>query len=57
MTASQHGEGERELLVTNAIKSAVKLEPEIFHQQTPASPCPLWLSPGPRRFGFNAEAK
>jgi peroxiredoxin-like protein len=27
--------------VTNAIKSAVKLEPEIFHQQIPAYPCPL----------------
>jgi organic hydroperoxide reductase OsmC/OhrA len=27
--------------VTNAIKTLVKLEPEIFHQQIPASPCPL----------------
>jgi organic hydroperoxide reductase OsmC/OhrA len=27
--------------VTNAIKTAIKLEPEIFHHQTPTSPCPL----------------
>jgi hypothetical protein len=27
--------------VSNSIKSAVKIEPEVFHQQTPASPCPL----------------
>lgn len=27
--------------VSNSIKSAVKLEPEIFHHQTQTSPCPL----------------
>lgn len=27
--------------VTNAVKIAIKLEPEIFHQQTQTSPCPL----------------
>ena len=27
--------------VSNSIKSAIKMEPEVFHQQTPASPCPL----------------
>jgi organic hydroperoxide reductase OsmC/OhrA len=27
--------------VSNSIKSAIKIEPEVFHQQTPASPCPL----------------
>jgi peroxiredoxin-like protein len=27
--------------VSNSIKSTVKIEPEIYHQQTPASPCPL----------------
>ena len=27
--------------VTNAIKTAVKLAPEIFHHQTQTSPCPL----------------
>jgi organic hydroperoxide reductase OsmC/OhrA len=27
--------------VSNSIKSVIKLEPEVFHQQTPASPCPL----------------
>ena len=27
--------------VSNSIKSTVVIEPEIFHQQTPASPCPL----------------
>jgi peroxiredoxin-like protein len=32
--------------VSNSIKSAITLEPEIFHQQTPASPCPLVGSPG-----------
>lgn len=32
--------------VSNSIKSAITVEPEIFHQQTPASPCPLGASPG-----------
>lgn len=27
--------------VSNSINSAIKILPEIFHQQTPASPCPL----------------
>ena len=27
--------------VSNSIKSAIKVEPEVFHQQTPVSPCPL----------------
>jgi peroxiredoxin-like protein len=27
--------------ITNSIKSAVTLLPEIFHRQTPVSPCPL----------------
>jgi len=27
--------------VSNSIKSVIKLEPEVFHHQTPASPCPL----------------
>ena len=27
--------------VSNSIKSAIKIEPEVFHHQTPASPCPL----------------
>jgi peroxiredoxin-like protein len=27
--------------VSNSIKSTIKMEPEIFHQQTPAYPCPL----------------
>ncbi|HET8563422.1 MAG TPA: OsmC family protein [Candidatus Binatia bacterium] len=27
--------------VSNSIKSAVKLEPQLYHQQTPTSPCPL----------------
>ncbi len=31
--------------ITNSIKSAVKLEPEVFHQQTPAAPCPLGERP------------
>ena len=31
--------------ITNSIKSAVKLEPEVFHRQTPASPCPLGEAP------------
>ena len=33
--------------VSNSIKSAIKIEPEIFHQQTPASPCPLGEAPSP----------
>ena len=27
--------------VSNSIKSTIKIEPEVFHQQTPATPCPL----------------
>lgn len=27
--------------VSNSIKSVIKIEPEVFHKQTPASPCPL----------------
>ncbi len=27
--------------VSNSIKSAIKIEPEVYHQQTPATPCPL----------------
>ncbi len=27
--------------VSNSIKSAVKIEPEVFHQQSPVTPCPL----------------
>jgi peroxiredoxin-like protein len=27
--------------VSNSIKSAIKIEPEVFHQQTPTTPCPL----------------
>ncbi|HEX9145454.1 MAG TPA: OsmC family protein [Candidatus Binatia bacterium] len=31
--------------VSNSIKSSITVEPEIFHQQTPATPCPLGESP------------
>ena len=31
--------------ITNSIKGVVKLEPEVFHQQTPAAPCPLGEGP------------
>jgi peroxiredoxin-like protein len=31
--------------ITNSIKSAVKVEPQVFHQQTQASPCPLGDAP------------
>lgn len=27
--------------VSNSVKSVIRLEPEVFHHQTPASPCPL----------------
>lgn len=27
--------------VSNSIKSAIKIEPEVFQRQTPAAPCPL----------------
>ena len=27
--------------VSNSIKSMIKIEPEVFHHQTPATPCPL----------------
>ena len=27
--------------VSNSIKSAIKIEPEVFHRETPATPCPL----------------
>jgi peroxiredoxin-like protein len=31
--------------VSNSIKSAIKIEPEVFHQQTQTTPCPLGGSP------------
>ncbi|MGZ8486161.1 MAG: OsmC family protein [Candidatus Binatia bacterium] len=31
--------------VSNSIKSAIKIEPEVFHHQTPVSPCPLGEGP------------
>jgi peroxiredoxin-like protein len=34
--------------VSNSIKSTVTIQPEIFHHQTPASPCPLGGSPASR---------
>jgi len=27
--------------ISNSIKSAIKIEPEVFHRQTPVTPCPL----------------
>jgi peroxiredoxin-like protein len=32
--------------VSNSVKSSIKIEPEIFHQQTQTTPCPLGGSPG-----------
>ena len=32
--------------VSNSIKSAIKIEPEVFHRQTETSPCPLGEAPG-----------
>lgn len=32
--------------VSNSIKSVIKIEPEVFHRQTPASPCPLGTASG-----------
>ena len=32
--------------VSNSIKSKITIEPQVFHQQTPAAPCPLGESPG-----------
>lgn len=31
--------------VSNSIKSVIKIEPEVFHHQTPVSPCPLGEGP------------
>lgn len=31
--------------ISNSIKSTVKIEPEIFHRQIPATPCPLGAEP------------
>ena len=31
--------------VSNSIKSTIRIEPEVFHQQNPASPCPLGSPP------------
>jgi peroxiredoxin-like protein len=31
--------------VSNSIKSEIIIKPEVFHQQTPASPCPLGDAP------------
>ena len=42
--------------VSNSIKSAITLEPEIFHQQTPASPCPLGEPPGAGEFSSQTKS-
>lgn len=34
--------------ISNSIKSKITIEPEVFHRQTPASPCPLGESPEQR---------
>lgn len=31
---------EKNCLISNSIKSVVKLEPEVYHEQSPAAPCP-----------------
>jgi len=31
--------------ISNAVKSAIKIEPEVFHHHTPVSPCPLGQGP------------
>ena len=31
--------------ISNSIKSVIKIEPEVFHHQTPVSPCPLGEGP------------
>ena len=31
--------------ISNSIKSKIKIEPQVFHQQTPTSPCPLGEGP------------
>lgn len=31
--------------ISNSLKSTIKIEPEIFHQQTPSYPCPLGGDP------------
>ena len=31
--------------VSNSIKSRIRIEPEVFHHQTPAAPCPLGEAP------------
>ena len=31
--------------IPNSIKSVIKIEPEVFHHQTPVSPCPLGEGP------------
>jgi len=36
---------EKNCLIYNSIKSAVKVEPEVFCEQVPASPCPPVLGP------------
>jgi peroxiredoxin-like protein len=33
--------------ISNSIKSAVAVQAEIFHQQTPGTPCPVGESPNP----------
>jgi hypothetical protein len=32
--------------VSNSIKSAITVKPEVFHRQTPVSPCPLGTAGG-----------
>lgn len=33
--------------VSNSVTSAIKIEPEVFHHQTPAAPCPVGTGPDP----------
>ena len=32
--------------ISNSIKATIRVEPEVFHHQTPSTPCPLGDSPG-----------
>ena len=43
--------------VSNSIKSAIKIEPEIFHHQTQASPCPLGEAPSSLIAATEAQKK
>jgi organic hydroperoxide reductase OsmC/OhrA len=43
--------------ISNSVKSTVKIEPQVYHRQTPASPCPLGEAPASDGLTTERKAK